>query len=453
MLAAMIKVARSAGDFRAAAEPSIAIHATSRTPLIGNTVVHVAEFGAPYASNFISSLQALGPCLKEVGLRQVLVLPARAKRRSWAVDWQASETPLFFLSERNLWERGKEVARIVRQQGGILIHSHFCPADWISWFAWLRLKSMAGSAVPVPPLMWHYQSPPVSDGLARHVLGPLKYRLLGRSIHHVAVSQGTLETMLEKGIPKHLCHLVCNSINFERSTSPVVSRAQMRSTLAIAPEQKCLLQFGHDPERKGVDLALKAFGKLFASHPEVVLVIVGEERLRRYVRATLGQSRPAWLRLVEPRETVADYYGAADFFLSPSRSEGLPYAVLEALANRLPVIASDIPGLEWARGLEAVRLCLPGSEDSLSRHLSEALRQEAATREAATAHACDYIRARHSSVSWAREMLQIYSSLLGLPKHATEPPTTASTTAAVALVPVAPTTTCTQGDGLTMNPA
>lgn len=383
--------------------------ATAKSPR--NTIVHVAEFGAPYASSFISSLRALTPCLERAGLRQVLVLPARARQRQWAIDWAAEgETPLFFLSAGTLWARAKEVASIVQREGAGVIHSHFCPADWITWFARLRLRTTLAS--PTPPLVWHYQSPPIRDGLARHVLGPFKYRWLARSIHHVAVSEGILEGMLARGIPGSRCRLVPNSISIERVTTAANSREQTRSALGIRAGQKCFLLFGHDPLRKGVDLALKAAAALHREHSDVVLIMVGQERMRSYIREFLEGSEPPWLRIVEPREAVADYYQAADFFLSPSRAEGLPYAVLEALANRLPVVASDIAGLEWARSLEAVRLFPSGEALALADRMKQLLREQPEDWKASATQAYNYIREHHSTEVWAREMVRIYSTLL-----------------------------------------
>src|SRR5207302_9321124 len=80
----------------------------------GGTVVHVAEFGAPYPGSFMSSLQALEACLQLAGMRQVLVLPARARQRTWVETWRKeNRTPIFFMSEAPLWRRAKEVASIL----------------------------------------------------------------------------------------------------------------------------------------------------------------------------------------------------------------------------------------------------------------------------------------------------------------------------------------------------
>ncbi|PWU14790.1 MAG: hypothetical protein C5B50_16510 [Verrucomicrobia bacterium] len=387
--------------------------ANIRSPLTRNTIVHVAEFGAPYPGSFIAALRALGVCLGRAELRQILVLPARARQRHWAADWQMQdELPLFFLSPGSLWKRAGEVAAIALRQGALLVHGHFCPADWLTWFALLRLRSNPLRRQPPPLLVWHYHSSPTSAGFARSLLGPLKYRLLSRSIHHVAVSEGILKAMLARGVPANLCRLVLNGINLQRATAPANPRAQVRSDLALGEQQTAFLLFGHDPERKGVDLALKAAAGVFNEFPDIALVIVGQEKMRRYVRERLGNAQPAWLRLAEPREAVADYYNAVEFFLSPSRSEGLPFAVLEALANRLPVISSDIPGMEWARGLEAVRLCPSGDAASLARQMRQLLVEPAEALEAPALRARDYVREHHSTEVWAREMLRVYSSLI-----------------------------------------
>ena len=71
-------------------------------------------------------------------------------------------------------------------------------------------------------------------------------------------------------------------------------------------------------------------------------------------------------------EDVRPWMGAADLFVAPSLSEGMPNAVLEAMAMGLPLVLSDIPGHREAAGPDAWYFP-PGDAEALAGALAEAL--------------------------------------------------------------------------------
>jgi glycosyltransferase involved in cell wall biosynthesis len=78
--------------------------------------------------------------------------------------------------------------------------------------------------------------------------------------------------------------------------------------------------------------------------------------------------------LLGPRDDVADLLSAADVFVLPSRWEGFPGAVVEAMALEAPIVASDLPGVREALGprLPAV-LVPPESAKALASALEAVL--------------------------------------------------------------------------------
>jgi glycosyltransferase involved in cell wall biosynthesis len=118
-----------------------------------------------------------------------------------------------------------------------------------------------------------------------------------------------------------------------------------------------LLFFGRAHVKKGLDLLAEAMGRIAPDHPEIHLVIAGNDdgawapfrdrmadhglanRLTYLGHVTAERARPVW--------------GAADAFVLPSYSEGFSMAVLEALACRLPCLittACHFPELDAAGG-------------------------------------------------------------------------------------------------------
>lgn len=79
----------------------------------------------------------------------------------------------------------------------------------------------------------------------------------------------------------------------------------------------------------------------------LTLLVVGEGRLRARVEEIARDSKGV-VRLLGHRDDVPRVLAAADVFLVSSRHEGLPYALLDALAAGLPIIVTDYPGADEA---------------------------------------------------------------------------------------------------------
>lgn len=119
--------------------------------------------------------------------------------------------------------------------------------------------------------------------------------------------------------------------------------AGLREELGISPDKRVLLTAGEMIPRKNQALLLEVLRRL--NNPSLTLVILGHGKLRDELQArakALGVEQ----QVLFPgyRTDVFRFYGMADLFLFPSLQEGLPVAVMEAMAVGLPVVASGVRG-------------------------------------------------------------------------------------------------------------
>ena len=100
---------------------------------------------------------------------------------------------------------------------------------------------------------------------------------------------------------------------------------------------------------KGTDVLLRAVAKCLASGLDVSVAIIGEGRLRpafeRQAEALELAGRAVFLGSLPPGEAVRAHLDRSDVFVLPSRTEGLPRALIEAMARGLPCIGSAVGGI------------------------------------------------------------------------------------------------------------
>ena len=379
------------------------------------SILQAADYHAPYPGNFIAMLGALARVGLQHGYRSVFLLPEEVRERPWYAPLAAGGQAVRFLPSRaSLGQYTRAIARIAVEEDAALVHTHFTTYDIAAWAAGRRSVSLlAGLRGKSLGVVWHAHSEiRERKTILRRLKDVVKYRLLGRSVRAIPCSEGVLRDLHAAGFPQRNIRLVVNGIDLELATASRREPAEVRAGLGVSGADKVLLMFAWAPLRKGLDVALDAVQTLVREGHRLALVPVGTEEMRKFISArTKGEAFP-WLRPAGHVENVADLYQAASVFLCPSRSEGLAAAVLEALANRLPLVHSDIPAAQWARGVASVVLCPPGDSSALAAAIGTVLAWPPEERERRTAAGLALVRKEFDVGVWAERCYQVYEELL-----------------------------------------
>lgn len=134
---------------------------------------------------------------------------------------------------------------------------------------------------------------------------------------------------------------VRNGVDVEKfsKASPEEKKA-MRIELGLPTDSFVYVYSGQMLDRKNQKFLLEVFEKTFVDD-NVYLLLLGDGADYEKLKNCFGTERNVDFR--GNVKNVSDYLKASDAYISPSKSEGMPNGVLEAMATGLPVILSDIP--------------------------------------------------------------------------------------------------------------
>ena len=140
---------------------------------------------------------------------------------------------------------------------------------------------------------------------------------------------------------KQVAYIPSIGINIQRFKELDISRAEKRKQLEIEEDAFVLLSVGELSKRKNHETILEAISAL--NIPKLTYIICGQGKLGTYLEEK-AEKLGVKVIFLGYRKDINEIYVAADLFLFPSLQEGLPVALMEAMASGLPVICSRIRG-------------------------------------------------------------------------------------------------------------
>jgi glycosyltransferase involved in cell wall biosynthesis len=175
----------------------------------------------------------------------------------------------------------------------------------------------------------------------------LKRRELARADAVTAVCGAVADALSrELGVSRERFTLVPNGADGPAPEQEGPESRRLRLELRADPRRPLLVAVGRLEEQKGMDVLLEAVASLAGRGLDFVVAVAGDgswrERLERTATGAGIESRVRWMgRVPDPGPLML----AADVFVLPSRWEGLPLTLLEAMARGRAVVASSVGGI------------------------------------------------------------------------------------------------------------
>jgi glycosyltransferase involved in cell wall biosynthesis len=175
--------------------------------------------------------------------------------------------------------------------------------------------------------------------------------------------------------------VVLNGIDVEGLQVEPGEAEVVRAELGIPREAPVVATVAVFRAQKRLDHWLAAAERVARARPEARFLLVGDGALRGTIEAQAGRLQCARsVHFTGLRQRVAPYLAASDVFFSSSDFEGLPLAVLEAMALARPIVATAVGGVPEVVTGECGSLVSPGDVDGMAAALESVLADPARAR-------------------------------------------------------------------------
>jgi glycosyltransferase involved in cell wall biosynthesis len=250
--------------------------------------------------------------------------------------------------ELSLWIDLKSIGqlrKILRTEHPDILHCHSSLAGALGRLAVFTMSKPKPKVIYTPNLMYYQQS----KGLKRQVYWSIEKILWPLSNAIIAAGESEYSALSRDFAPVKGLFCINNGINVENGVKLIPdARNMLCQELELGGSVQFILSLARLEPQKDVLTLLRAFIQIAADHPEAVLLMAGggahsqiqeAEHLIRKANLTKRAFLLGW------RDDPDVLLSAADIVVLSSNYEGLPYALLEAMAIGKPIVGSAVQGI------------------------------------------------------------------------------------------------------------
>lgn len=253
--------------------------------------------------------------------------------------------------------------------------------------------------------------------ISRRVDYPLKKNLLSRRKYSqnvdaiIAVSESVKNILVEGGIDKRLIRVIPDGIDFAPYENKS-SRDYLRHELSFAPDDYLVGIVAQLTDDKGHKYLIKASQYLREHTPKIKIVIVGEGpmqlELSKQVKEVKGEDMVFFLGY---REDIPQILHSLDVFVLSSDHEGLGSIIMDAMACRLPVVATRAGGIPEVVHHQKTGLLVPPQRPKLLANAILKVYEDKELAQRLGKQGYNDVHEKFSAESMAWKAMDLYESL------------------------------------------
>jgi len=304
-----------------------------------------------------------------------------------------------------------EIRKYVRQNQIILIHSQGYKSNFYSL--------LSGSNTKIKRIATCHNW--LGNGIKMKFYENLDKLLLNNFDKLIAVSDILRDEIIRNRIPKEKVMVINNGVDIEKFRLQAVGdepdatsyRLQVRKSLGIGEDEKVVGTVGRLSKEKGHIYLLEAVAKVISEFPAIKLLIVGDGPLKKALQATSSR-----LHLEDKviftgvRNDIPGILSIMDIFVLPSLKEGVPIALLEAMAAQKPIVATKVGAVPNLIEDKKMGLLIePKDADAIANSIISLLKDEV-MKKAIAINALEKVKNEFSSSIMAQRYSEVYKEIL-----------------------------------------
>ena len=295
------------------------------------------------------------------------------------------------------WRTVRQVRKIIEGDEVDLVHAHGYKADFYALLA----TRVAASPVTATCHNW------LGESGAMRAYARLDRYLL-RFFDGVAAVSGPVAEQLRQAGVRRRVQVIPNGVPVPSSDS--------RSTLAdhIRMGDRIVVgTVGRLSSEKGASFLIEAAAKICPDFPRAFFVLVGDGPMRSALEARVRElGMEGQFLFTGQRHDVEQIYRAFDIFVLPSLEEGMPMALLEAMAAGLPVVATKVGGVpDIVNDPSVGTLVDPGDANAIATGIRDLLNSRS-QREEIGSNGRKRVEESFSAAAMARRYVELYQQVL-----------------------------------------